>query len=203
MKVKVNPNRMELLRLRRRETLAQRGYRLLQDKLEKLIAEFHKLTREYKKISKEWQEALGEFFESFVILKIQTEKDKLKELLDSVLPLEFEISSERLLNLKLPRFSIKEKEEPSYSAKTTPCQWDRLREKRKEVLRLLFEVTQLYLDLRSAGEEILKTRRRVNALEYILMPQIEESIRFIDDKLTELEREFLSRLLRIKDLIRD
>jgi V/A-type H+-transporting ATPase subunit D len=202
MKVKANPNRMELLRFKRRRSLAQRGHRLLQDKLEKLVSEFHKLVKKFKQLSCEWERVFGEFLEDYIILKIEVGEEKLLCLINTVALLEMEIGTERLLNLKLPIFSFKNIYKESYSPKLFPPQWDRLWEKREQVMKVLLEISTLYFAIKMVGEEILKTRRRVNALEYVLIPNIDGSIRFIADKLTELEREFLSRLLRIKDLIR-
>jgi len=194
---------MELLRLRRRRILAQRGHSLLQDKLEKLISEFHKLIRDFKVLALHWDREFRDFFEDFLILRIQTSLSAREELFKSIPPLDIEIHLERLLNLKLPHFSFKEQRREMFSPKYTPCQWDRVVQKKVVVSKLLFRVSELFFSLKLVGAEILKTRRRVNALEYILVPQIKESIKLIEDKLVELEREFLSRLLRIKDLIRE
>ncbi len=202
MKLKVNPNRMELLKLKRRLLLSEKGHRLLQDKLEKLISEFHRLIRLFKKTSYEWEDIFRQFLDEYLILKIQTSPSLLKTLLDNLIPHQIEINYQRLLNLRLLKISFKRQDLSPYSPKNIPYQWDKVYHIKKEVKEKLVQIVELYLAIEMVGKEILKTRRRVNALEYILIPQIADSIKFIESKLVEIEREFLSQLLRIKDVIR-
>ena len=191
---------MELLRLKKRRTLAQRGHSLLQDKLERLISEFHKLIRAFQKILPEFERLHKEFLENFIILKIQTPSQILRKILENTNLLDIDIVYEYLFNLRLPKFSFAP-QEIKYSVKDTPCQWDKVLSLRDSLLESLLEVLRIYVSLEMLSQEILKTRRRVNALEYILIPRIQGSISLIEAKLAELEREFVLRLARIKDLI--
>ena len=201
MRTKINPNRMELLKLRKTKIIAQRGHSLLQDKLEKLISEFHKLVSIFRRKYKKWDEEFGEFLQLLCILKIQN-PSFFENLPSSIVSVDIELESTRLLNLKLYKFVPKNVEQDVYFPSERPPLWDEVNVCRKEIIEGLFEMLNIFISLKLISEEIHKTRRRVNALEYILIPRIQESIKFIESKLTELEREFLMRLLRIKDLIR-
>jgi V/A-type H+-transporting ATPase subunit D len=192
---------MELLRLRKRKVLAQRGHSLLEDKMEKLILEYHRLIREFKEASKDFEVTFNRFFEAFIFLKAQMSPRGLERLLESIEPLEVRIDTRRLLNLNLPLFYFEE-QEPRYSPIQAPPQWDRVFLLKEPLWRVLFKLTQIYVAIEKTSGEILKTRRRVNALEYILIPTIDTTIKSITQKLNEIEREFLSQISRIKDLIR-
>ena len=198
---KVNPNRMELLRLKKRKILAVKGHSLLEDKLEKLILEYHRLIKEFKEKSQEFEDIVRSFFEQAIFLKSEVSQEIWQYLLEATASLELDITFRRLLNLNLPEFSFRSTER-RYSPKHTPPQWDRVFLMREQVLDALFRLAHIYIAIEKTSQEILKTRRRVNSLEYILIPQIDTSISFIENKLAEIEREFLSQILRIKDLIR-
>jgi len=202
MRLKVNPNRMELLRLKKRRFLAQRGYDLLQDKLEELIAEFHRINRKAKLLLKKWEGIFNQFIEELIFLRAQSKKEDIKKILENLDLLKVEIEFKRILNLKIPKFKIKDSLEFKYPLEETLPQFDKVYILRKEFLEVFFQVIEIYLSLKLISLEIVKTRRRVNALQYILIPTIEESIKYIEEKLSEFEREFLMRILRIKEVIR-
>lgn len=204
MRINVNPNRMESLKLKKRKKLAQRGHQLLQDKLEKLISEFHKMVREFKDKSDEFRRSWKKFVDNYYLLLIQTNREERERIFNRITPLSIKTESKRLLNLILWKFSpLDNYTEETYYPSDYPPQYDILFSQRRKVLNILLEMISIYISMRSVGEEILKTRRRVNALEYILIPRIELTIKYIDDKLIELEREFVSRLLRIKDVVKE
>ena len=198
---RVNPNRMELLRLKRRQVLAQKGHSLLEDKLEKLILEFHRLIKQFKEKLPLWQDTFRSFLQEFIFARLQMSPSDFEELLKLVNPLEVKVRRERMLSVNLPRIDFEEKRE-KYSPLKIPPSADPLFLKKGEFLKSLFEMVELYLALEIVSKEVLKTRRRVNSLEYILIPYIEDCIRSIETKLNEIEREFLSQIMRIKELIR-
>ena len=198
---KVNPNRMELLRLKKRKVLAAKGHSLLEDKLEKLILEYHCLIKKFKEVSGEFEKVFNAFFEGYMFLRAEVSQEQFEALLESVTALEFEVTTRRLLNLDLPQLHPPKRNE-SYSPKKTPPQWDRLMIMKGTVLQHVCDLASIFIAVEKTSQEILKTRRRVNALEHILIPDIDGSIKFIENKLADLEREFLSQILRIKDLIR-
>ena len=198
---RVNPNRMELLRLKRRQVLAQKGHSLLEDKLEKLILEFHRLIKQFKEKLPLWQDTFRNFLQEFIFARLQMSPSDFEELLKLVNPLEVKVRRERILSVSLPRIDFEEKRE-KYSPLKIPPSVDLLFLKKGEFLKSLFEMVELYLALEIVSKEVLKTRRRVNSLEYILIPYIEDCIRSIETKLNEIEREFLSQIMRIKELIR-
>ncbi len=202
MRLKINPNRMELLRLKKRRVLAQRGYDLLQDKLEELIAEFHRINKRAVPLLKKWEDIFNQFIEELVFLRAQSKKEDIKKIVENLDLLKVEIEFKRILNLKIPKFKIKNFSEFEYPLEEISPQFDKIYILRKEFLEVSFQVLEIYLSLKLISLEIVKTRRRVNALQYILIPTIEESIKYIEERLSEFEREFLMRILRIKEVIR-
>ena len=201
MKLKVSPNRMELLRLKKREVIAKRGHSLLQDKLEKLLISAHKNIKELNTIFREYLEEIDYFLKDFIIFRAQASTETYRKREEEFGSLEIEIREERVFNLILSNFSFELKEK-DYKIEDSLAIWDRLFLKRKAILEKLFKIIGLFRKLELISEELSKTRRRVNALEYILIPAISESISYIEQRLEELEREFISSLLRIKDIIR-
>ncbi len=201
MKLKVSPNRMELLRLKKREVIAKRGHSLLQDKLEKLLISAHKNIKELNTIFREYLEEIDYFLKDFIIFRAQASTETYRKREEELGSLEIEIREERVFNLILSNFSFELKEK-DYKIEDSLAVWDSLFLKRKAILEKLFKIIGLFRKLELISEELSKTRRRVNALEYILIPAISESISYIEQRLEELEREFISSLLRIKDIIR-
>lgn len=201
MSFKVNPNRMELIRLKKRYNISLRGHKLLQDKLDKLISDFHKLTDEYKKTKKVFMESWQKLYTSYVFLRINTSFKEREEICKEVLPLEVSFQYKYLLNLKIPQVSYPDYSRMRYSPKKFPICWDVFVKNRDEFWKEFIKIINIYLAIKMCSEEILKTRRRVNALEYVLLPTLSASICNIESKLEELEREFITHLLRIKDIL--
>jgi len=113
-----------------------------------------------------------------------------------------EISTTRLLNLRVPKFKVKFSGEIlSYSLTNTPLELDGAMSDMEEALKLLIALAETEKKLSLLAREIDVTRRRVNALEYVMIPDLFETISFIRMKLEELERENLTRLMKVKDII--
>ena len=115
--------------------------------------------------------------------------------------LEIKVSEKSILNVKVPVFDVSIMENNSYSLVDTPVDLDDAILQLKELFPCVVRVAELEQSIRLLAKEIEKTRRRVNALEYVLIPQLEGSIKFIKTKLDEMERSNISRLMKIKEML--
>jgi len=192
---------MELLRLKKRRAVAQRGYDLLQDKLEKLMTEFHKLLRKSKKLFKEFDEKWNLFLEEFWILRSKVSNKEFEDMLKLVKYPSVDVQFVRIVNLKIPIFKISEIEKVKYSFIDFDAQWDKVLRLREDILRLLLDLATIFNQAELMAKEMVSTRRRVNTLEYVLIPALDETIKYITEKLSDMEREFITRLMKIKDLL--
>ena len=204
MILRVNPNRMELLRLRRRLTLAQRGHKLLQDKLEEMMRHFLNLLKDIDKQKQDFQTKTQNILRDLFYCRITTSKDNFVNSLSGIKSkVKVAISTNRIMNVKVPVFDIKEvKIDKDYDFFKTSAQLDFVVANAKDYLESLLKLAQLLKTLDILSYEIERTRRRVNALEYILIPSIQDTIRYITQKLNEFERGNLVRLMRVKEIVR-
>lgn len=201
MRLSVNPNRMELLRLRRRLALAERGHKLLKDKLEELMRQFLETIRRLSEIQERVSAELRKIFLSFALARARHSLADLERLLPEG-KLVLETKKERILNLAVPRFSVKELEVSDYDLLNTEGELDIGIKKTKEILDDLLEMARLWKAAELLSSEIEATRRRVNALEHILIPNIKETISYISSRLEEIERSYQVQLMRVKEIVR-
>jgi V/A-type H+-transporting ATPase subunit D len=201
MRLAANPNRMELLRLRRRLILAERGYKLLKDKLEEIMRRFLEIMRQLYALQEEVDSKFKKIFLSFALARARNSQQELEELLPSG-KLALETRKERILNLSIPRFEIKEMKISDYDLLNTESELDIGLRKTQELFEDLMELARLSKAAELLADEIEVTRRRVNALEHILIPSIKETIRHISSRLEEMERSFQVQLMRVKEIVR-
>ncbi len=201
MKLNVNPNRMELLRLRRRLVLAERGHKLLKDKLEEIMRRFLEIMRRLyalqEGVSTKWEKALL----SFVLTRGRSSRKELEHLLPKG-KLFLDIKKEKVFNLSIPRFEIREWMVSEYDLLNTEAELDIGLKKMQEMMEDLMEMARLWKAVELLSREIEVTRRRVNALEHILIPSIRETIRYISSRLEEMERSYQVQLMRVKEIVR-
>lgn len=195
---------MQLLYLKRRGNVARRGHKLLKDKQDELmrrILEFVYRIRELRlRIEEDLRSAFGYFY--FASSK-QAPKATDEALLAVSKSIDIEHTAERILNLKIPKFSKKISGRLiGYGFLSTSGDLDLALLKIDQLISRLLELAELEKTLELLANEIEKTRRRVNALEYILIPSIDETIEFINLKLSEIERGDLTRLMRVKEIVR-
>lgn len=204
MILRVNPNRMELLRLRRRLILAQKGHKLLQDKLEEMMRRFLSLLKDIDKGKQDFQSRTKNILEDLFYCRITTSKDNFMNSLSGIKSkVKVAISTNRIMNVRVPVFDIEEvKIDKDYDFFKTSAQLDFVVADAKDYLGSLLKLAQLLKTLDILSYEIERTRRRVNALEYMLIPSIQDTIRHITQKLNELERGNLVRLMRVKEIVR-
>jgi V/A-type H+-transporting ATPase subunit D len=201
MRLHVNPNRMELMRLRRRLGLAERGHKLLKDKLEELMRQFLDNIRRLSELQAGVSEKLHKIFFSFAVARTRNSLLDLEQWLPAG-RLTVETEKGRILNLAIPRFEVKEMETADYDLLNTEAELDIGLRKTREVMKDLLEMARLWKAVELLSIEIEVTRRRVNALEYILIPNIKETIGYISSRLEEMERSFQVQLRRVKEIIR-
>ncbi len=199
----LSANRMNMLMLRRRLVIARKGHKLLKDKQDELMRNFLELIDEIKglriRTEKVFIEAIRRFTLSTGILAIEELE---AVFIVPAISARVEISTTRLLNLRVPKFKVKFSGEIlSYSLTNTPLELDGAMSDMEEALKLLIALAETEKKLSLLAREIDVTRRRVNALEYIMIPDLFETISFIRMKLEELERENLTRLMKVKDII--
>ncbi len=201
MRLSVNPNRMELLRLRRRLALAERGHKLLKDKLEELMRQFLETIRRLSEIQESVSSKLRKIFLSFALARTRHSLADLERLLPEG-KLVLETKKERILNLAVPRFAVESLEVSDYDLLNTEAELDIGIKKAKETLDDLLEMARLWKAAELLSSEIESTRRRVNALEHILIPNIKETIAYISSRLEEIERSYQVQLMRVKEIVR-
>jgi len=201
MRLNVNPNRMELLRLRRRLVLAERGHKLLKDKLEEIMRRFLEIMRRlydiHSGIGTKWNRVAL----AFGLVRGCSSRKELEHLLPEG-DLSLDIKKEKVFNLSIPRFSIKDLTVADYDLWNTEGELDVGVKKMQEMMEDLLEMARLWKAVELLSREIEVTRRRVNALEHILIPNIKETIRYISSRLEEIERSYQVQLMRVKEIVR-
>jgi V/A-type H+/Na+-transporting ATPase subunit D len=204
MLLKVNPNRMELLRLKKRLVIAKRGHKLLKDKRDALIQEFIHLVKENKTIREELENKLMKCYIIFsnassLMSKITLEESLMFPKAKSTIELTFK----NIMGVNVPKYIFKfEGNIYAYSLFNTTPELDLALRNFYEILPLMLQLAELDKAVSLLANEIEKTRRRVNALEYVLIPDLENTIKFITMKLDEMARSTTSAIMRIKEIIR-
>ena len=201
MKINVNPNRMELMRLRRRLVLAERGHKLLKDKLEEIMRRFLEIIRQLSDLQEGVEKKLDKVFLSFALARTRDSLEKLEGFLPEG-QLRLDVREEKVFNLTIPRFKIKELKIVDYDLFNTEAELDIGLKKMGELLEDLTEMARLWKAVELLSQEIEATRRRVNALEHILIPSIKETIKYISSRLGEMERSYQVQLMRVKEIVR-
>src|SRR3989304_1240581 len=188
MTIQINATRMEFFKLRRRLSTAVRVHKLLKDKNEGLMREFLLLVKAYKEARQRVDAGLPNCMKMFVLAQITASSEIISTALEqSKGELEIKVSEKSILNIKVPLFGVSVTENNSYSLVDTPVDLDDAITHLKEYFPCVIRVAEFEQSIRLLAREIEKTRRRMNALEYVLIPQLEESIKFIKTKLDEME----------------
>lgn len=204
--LRVNPTRMELTKLKKRLVTATRGHKLLKDKRDEMVRQFMLLIRRNKALREEVEAALSSALAGFVLARIAMTKETMDEaLMYPVREVELTISRANIMSVDVPKISYSEKKQERsffpYGLLCTSAELDSATTKLASVLPQMVELAELEKTCNMLADEIEKTRRRVNALEYVMIPQLQETIRYIRMKLDENERGNLTRLMKTKDMI--
>ena len=204
--LQVNPTRMELTRLKKRLVTAKRGHKLLKDKRDEMVRQFIALIRENQRLRLQVERELSEALREFAFARAVMSPEALEAaLLYPAREAKLSISQKNVMSVKVPVIrvqedSLKEAAQP-YGFADTSAQLDGAIATMAEVLPRLVELAEIEATCNLLADEIEKTRRRVNALEYVMIPQTEETIRYIAMKLEENDRSARTRLMKVKDMI--
>jgi len=194
---------MELLKLKTKMKLAKKGHDLLKEKRDALIMEFFEIIDEAKDARKKAEDVLYSAYRSLTIAQATLGSLKVAEASLSVKPVtSLEIKSKNIMGIKVPVLNLAMPErtllERGYSIKETSAQVDDAALKFEEALKLLVKLAEVEITIKLLAEEIEKTKRRVNALENILLPRLSTTVKYIKMRLDEMERENFFKLKRIK-----
>ena len=203
----VNPTRMELTRLKGKLRTAQRGHKLLKDKRDELMKQFLETVREVRSLRAEVEEDLMKVHGSFTVASALMSAQALEQAL--VYPkqsVELTMTFQNVMSVNVPvyDFQTKTKSESDiypYGFAATSGELDAAVEALGHVFRKMLKLAQIEKSAQLMAEEIEKTRRRVNALEYVKIPEMQESIKYITMKLDENERSNTIRLMKVKDMV--
>ena len=203
----VNPTRMELTNLKRKLLTARRGHKLLKDKRDELMRRFLELVRENKALRLEVEEGIRQANMHMAIARSVMSDEALDVAL--MMPsqrMDVEVTEKNIMSVIVPQFEAKLKaakdgEIYSYGYAFTSCDLDDAVKALSDIMPDLLRLAEIEKTCQLLAAEIEKTRRRVNALEYVMIPQYEETIKYITMKLDENERSATTRLMKIKDMM--
>ena len=195
---------MELLRLKRRVTLAKKGHKLLKDKLDGLIGRLLNIVKSHRVLSRKIEDELISVFQKLLMSSGLTSKNLLyaASLLSSAKS-SVDISIQNIMGVKIPKYSFKSEGNPiSYGFAQTPGELDQALMEFKQILPDLISLAEHNKAIQVIASSIIEIKRRVNALEYILIPELDSSVKQIVMKLAEMERSNTVTLMKIKDMVR-
>lgn len=202
----VSPTRMELLKLRQRVGLAQKGHDLLREKMDALVIELFEVLRRIQEARTKALEQLSVAHRALSMCLAVVGTLEVKQVCrEARRELQMEISTRHIMGIAVPAVEIGEVERNvlgrGYSIHTTSSVLDEASREFERALKLLIELSELNASAFALARELEKTKRRVNALEYILIPRLREALKFIMMRLDEMERENFTRLKRIKAML--
>ncbi len=201
----VNPTRMELKRLKNRLTTARRGLKLLKDKRDELMKRFLDIVRENLDLRRDVEEALQAANRGFTVASAVMSSETLEQsLMYPTKKTELSVEYKNIMSVDVPEFSFSEGDGRTiypYGYAATSGELDDAVDRLSGIMPSLLRLAQMEKSAQLLAQEIEKTRRRVNALEYVMIPQLSETIRMITMKLDENERGNLTRLMKVKDMM--
>jgi V/A-type H+-transporting ATPase subunit D len=204
MLANVNATRMELLRLRKRVALASRGHRLLSEKRDEISRQLIKIARDIKPLRQKVEKELLETCRRFMLARATMEPEDVRASL-AVPTKKFKMTIDfaSVMNVKVPKLSKEIAGEIiCYGYANTSGEMDVALMALERAFDSLIELAEKEKQARLLAVELSMTRRRVNVLEHVVIPELKQTIRFIFDKLAEAERDNISRLMKITDIIR-
>lgn len=204
-KLNVNPTRMEMTRLKRQLKTATRGHKLLKDKLDELMKQFLEIVRENKRLREAAEASLSRAYENFIIARAVMSEEYLGEALmmprQSVM---VDVSRRNIMSVNVPIFDFQTEDSQAdiypYGLAFTSGELDSAMEAFSSAMEPLLRLAESEKSAQLLAQEIEKTRRRVNALENVMIPNYKETIKYITMKLEENERASTTRLMKVKEL---
>lgn len=206
-RLNVNPTRMVLTTLKRRLVTATRGHKLMKDKRDELMKQFVELAKQIKELRDEVETNMADVYAGFTIANAVMSKEVLEEAL--MFPkqgVNLEVKNKNMMSVDVPVFDFEFKSSDEqdiypYGFANTSGELDGAITSMTKIFPTLLELAAQENKAALLANEIEKTRRRVNALEYIVIPQLQETIKYIRMKLDENERGNQTRLMKVKDMM--
>ena len=203
----ITPTRMVLNQLKGRLKTARRGHKLLKDKRDELMRQFMDVVRRNKELRTKVEQGLTAAFASQQVASAIMSPEMMEQaLLYPRQSVELEMSFKNIMSVNVPRYRFQTKNnDPSeifpYGFAQTSGELDDALEQMAKVFEDMLKLAEVEKTMQLLAEEIEKTRRRVNALEYSTIPTLEENIKYITMKLEENENSTKVRLLKVKDMV--
>ena len=203
----INPTRMELTRLKSRRTTAVRGHKLLKDKREGLMRQFLDIVHKNQELRAHVEEKLMEAHSAFTVASAVMSPEMLEQALSyPKQAVSLDMTFKNIMSVNVPEYTFHTKtDDPAeiypYGFAQTSGELDDALEALSEVFQDMLELAQVEKTMQLLAREIEKTRRRVNALEYVMIPEYDKNIKYISMKLDENERSNTSRLMKVKDMM--
>ncbi len=207
-KLNVNPTRMELTKLKTRLKTAIRGHKLLKDKQDELMRQFIEMIKHNKKLREKVEIKLQNSFKDFLLARGVMSDEMLENAIaypkDKI---GLTVRKKNIMSVNVPQMTFIRTEENSagsmypYGYAQTSADLDDAIEGLSSIMGELLELAEVEKACQLMADEVEKTRRRVNALEYMTIPQYEETIKYIQMKLDENERGSIIRLMKVKDMM--
>ncbi len=204
-RINVNPTRMELRRLKTRLKTAVRGHKLLKDKADEMVRRFVILAKENKRLREEVEKELREGMFDFMLAGAVSSAASIEEAVAvPAFQLAINTSEQFVMNVSIPKIDVEQvdsAERYPYGFASTTSDLDIGVEKMTGVISKLIKLAEVEKGVNMLADEIEKNRRRVNALEYVMIPDLQETIKYITMKLDENDRATTIRLMKFKQLV--
>jgi V/A-type H+/Na+-transporting ATPase subunit D len=202
----IKPTRMELLHLRKRNVLAERGHKLLKEKRDALISEFLSIAGSVKNIRQEAHEYLAKAYADLLAAQAVMGTGAVKEISwNTDQDIQVEMKSRNIMGVTVPLIEMGKAERTvirrGYGLVDTSSSLDDACLKMEQALLMIVKLAEVEETVRKLALEVEKTKRRVNALEYIVIPKLKATVKYIRMRLDEMERESFTRLKKIKAVL--
>ena len=205
-KLNVNPTRMELTRLKQRLKTANKGHKMLKDKSDEMIRQFMGLVKENKALREEVETELKSALSAFIMARAVSDEATIEEALQApITDYELTVTEKNLMSVSVPVIELKEGKATDffpYGFINVTAELDLAVNKMQSLKTKLIRLAEIEKTCNLLADEIEKNRRRVNALEYVMIPNTEETIKYITMELDENERGNTVRLMKVKSKIK-
>ena len=206
-RLNVNPTRMVLTSLKKRLKVAVKGHKMLKDKRDELMKQFLELARENKTLREQVEKQLADVYSNFIIASAVMSSQVLDEaLMYPKQGVSIEVSKKNVMSVDVPVFDFTTSTDDTsniypYGFANTSGELDSAIADLSSIFPIMLRLAALEKEVQLLAAEIEKTRRRVNALEYVMIPRFQETIKYIQMKLDENERGNQTRLMKVKDMM--
>ena len=203
----INPTRMELTRLKGRLKTAVRGHKLLKDKRDELMKQFLEIVRKNRELRAKVEKGLERANAAFTVASALMSPEMLEQsLMYPKQSVELDMKFKNIMSVNVPVYEFHTRnEDPTeiypYGFAQTSGELDTALEALSQVSQDMLELAEVEKTMQLLAEDIEKTRRRVNALEYVMIPDFQQKIRYISMKLDENERGNITRLMKVKEMV--